>query len=142
MAEPKTKATRASVKAFLGQIKDPEARRDCATIDRIMRQATGARPVMWGPSIVGYGNQPVRSSSGKMVDWPVVGFSPRKAALSIYLMASSPRRAALLKRLGKHKTGVSCLYVRRVSDVNLEVLEALVRDSVAASAGGATKELP
>lgn len=142
MAEPKTRATRESVKDFLGKIKDSEVRRDVATIDRIMRQATGARPVMWGPSIVGYGNRPVRSASGKMVDWPVVGFSPRKAALSIYLMAASPRRTALLKRLGRHKTGVSCVYVRHLSDVDLEVLEALVRDSVAASAGGATKELP
>lgn len=130
MAEPKTRATRASVSAFLARIADPEARRDAKTIDRIMRRATGARPVMWGTSIVGYGNRPVQYANGKSLDWPVVGFSPRKAAFSLYLMGKSARRAALLRKFGKHTTAASCIYVKRLADVDLKVLEALVSDAV------------
>lgn len=129
MAEPKTKATTASVRAYLDAIEDPEVRKDAKALDRIMARATGARPVLWGTSIVGYGNRPVTYANGKRLDWPVAGFSPRKAAFSLYLMGKSTRRAGLLKKLGKHKTGGSCVYIKRLADVDLEVLEALVADA-------------
>ena len=96
-----------------------------------MHRVTGEEPVMWGPSIVGYGSYHYRYASGQEADWPVVGFSPRKQNLSIYIMTGFEASDALLSRLGKHKTGRSCLYVNKLADVDLEVLETLVRASVA-----------
>ena len=130
MAELKTKPTKASVAAFLRGIEDAEKRKDCQTIARMMKQATGAAPKMWGPSIVGYGNYHYRSTSGREGDWFQVGFSPRATALTLYLMGGLERHAGLLKRLGKHKTGKGCLYIKRLSEVDVAVLEELIGECV------------
>lgn len=127
--EPKTKPTAASVSAFLGAIEDPERRADCKALARLMRRATGKTPKMWGPSIVGYGSYHYRYASGREGDWMLTGFSPRKRDLTVYVMSGFPRHAALMKKLGKFKTGKSCLYLTRLADVDQEVLEELVRAS-------------
>ena len=129
MAELKTKPTKASVAVFLRGIEDAEKRKDCQTIARMMKQATGAAPKMWGPSIVGYGSYHYRSTSGREGDWFQLGFSPRATALTLYLVGGLERHAGLLKRLGKHKTGMGCLYIKRLSDVDVAVLEEIIRES-------------
>lgn len=131
MAEQKTQPTQASVKAFLDRsAPDQERRADCETLIRIMKKATGEPPRMWGPTIVGFGTYHYRYASGHEGDSCLVGFSPRKGDLSIYVMGMGPERDALLTRLGKHRMGKACLYVRRLSDIDLEVLERLVAVSV------------
>lgn len=130
MAEPKTKPTGASVEAFLAGVADEEKRADSRRVLEIMRAATGEEPVMWGPSIVGFGRRPYAYASGRTGEWMVTGFSPRKAALTLYLMSGAERYAELLARLGKHKTGKSCLYVKRLRDVDEGVLAELVQRSV------------
>jgi Domain of unknown function (DU1801) len=127
----KTVPTGASVTAFLRRIRDPERRRDCQALLRLMRQATKSRPAMWGPSIVGFGRYHYRYASGREGDWFFAGFSPRKRDLTLYLMAGVGRYPSLLKRLGTHKRGGSCLYLRRLGDVDLATLRQLVRRSVA-----------
>jgi hypothetical protein len=128
-AKNKTVATKGSVEAFLKKL--PEDRRDdCLMIHRIMKKATRAEPKMWGPSIVGYGSQHLRYASGRELDWFHVGFSPRKQDLTLYIMAGFDRFPALMKRLGKYKTGKSCLYIKRLSDVDVPVLRELVEESV------------
>lgn len=128
MPEPKTRPTSEPVSAFLDRIADPEVRKDAKALSRIMARATGARPVMWGTAIVGYGSRPIRYASGKTLDWPVAGFSPRKGTFALYLGAS-PRRGALLRKFGKYKTGKSCIYFKRLAEVDAQVLEALVADA-------------
>jgi hypothetical protein len=128
----KTAPTAASVKAFIDAIPDEDRRRDCRAVMKIMRAATGASPKMWGPSIVGYGRYHYRYDSGREGDWFLAGFSPRKQDLTVYIMSGFPQHAGLMKRLGKHKTGSSCLYLKRLDDVDLGLLEELVRRSVAA----------
>lgn len=129
MSAPKTQATAASVAAFLDQ--QPEAyRADCAAIVAMMRKATGEPPVLWGASIVGFGRYATSRSDGKTYEWPVIGFSPRKSELALYLMPGFESQAALLARLGKHKTGKSCLYIKRLADVDAGVLKQLVDASV------------
>jgi len=95
-----------------------------------MREVTGCEPKMWGPSIVGFGRYHYKYESGREGDWPLTGFSPRKQALTVYIMAGFRRYEELLDRLGKHKTGKSCLYLKRLEDVDLEVLRELVHESV------------
>ncbi len=135
MAEAKTKPTGASVAAFLAAIPDEERRRDCRTVAKLMEAATGAKPVMWGTRIVGFGTYRYRHESGREGDWPVIGFSPRKNDLTLYIMPGFARYADLLGRLGRHKTSESCLYLRKLADVDLEVLEAIVGKAVADMAG-------
>lgn len=130
MAEPKTKRTGASVAAFLAAVPDARRRRDAQAIKRLMETVTGEKAEMWGPSIVGFGSWTYAYANGKALDWPMVGFSPRKANLVLYIMPGFERKAELLSRLGKHKTGKSCLYLNSLADVDGEVLEALVRESV------------
>lgn len=130
MAEPKTRPTDASVSAFLDAIADEQRRRDCYTVLEIMQQVTGNKPVMWGDSIVGFGTYLQKYSNGKELDWPLVGFSPRKQNLTIYIMSGFDNYDALLQKLGKHTTGKACLYVKRLSDVDLDVLRELVVQSV------------
>ena len=96
-----------------------------------MREATGASPALWGPSIVGFGSYRYVYPSGREGEWPIIGFSPRKANLVLYLAQASEQRAPLLARLGKHKTGKACLYLNKLSDVDLSVLKQLIADSVA-----------
>ena len=130
MAELKTKPTKTSVHAFLATIKDADRRRDCRTVLKLMRQATRAAPKMWGPSIIGFGNYHYRYESGRAGDWFLTGFSPRKENLTLYIMAGFQRYSALMRALGKYKTGRSCLYIKRLADVDLEVLNTLIRESV------------
>ena len=131
MVEPKTRRTEASVAEFLDRIPDPTRREDSHTVARLLRKVTKAKPYMLGTSIVGFGNRPYVGSNGKVVDWPLVAFSPRKAALSLYGMSGLQRDATLAKKLGKHTTGKGCLYIKRLSDVDLSVLEKIVRASIA-----------
>lgn len=133
MSEPKTRPTSASVEEFL-DAQPPARRADCDTIVAMMRKATGEAPVMWGPGIVGFGRYLATRSDGKTYEWPVIGFSPRKGALVLYVLHEFAGREALLGKLGKHTTGQSCLYVKRLTDVDTDVLESLVHASVKAMA--------
>jgi len=130
VAELKTKPNAKSVAAFIRGIKDERRRKDCATVLKLMQRVTKAKPRMWGPSIVGFGVYHYRYESGREGDWFLAGFSPRKQDLTLYVMAGVRRYPELLRRLGRVKTGVSCLYIKTLDDVDLEVLEALVRESI------------
>jgi hypothetical protein len=130
MAELKTKKTEASVEDFLNGIKDEQVRGDCLVIAKIMKQVTKAEPKMWGTSIVGFGEYHYKGASGREGDWPLTGFSPRKQNLTLYLMGGFKAQADLLKKLGKHKTSVGCLYIKKLEDVDLKVLKELVTSSV------------
>lgn len=129
MAEPKTRPTDESVDAFIDRI-DPEARReDCRTLVKMFQEATRQPAVMWGSSIVGFGSYRMKYADGKEYDWPVVGFAPRKSDLTLYLIDMDDD---LLARLGKHKRSKGlCLYIKRLSDVDLGVLEELIARSAA-----------
>jgi hypothetical protein len=131
MATLKTTPTAASVEAFLATVEDERRRDDCRTVLDLMQRVTGEPPAMWGDSIVGFGSYHYVYDSGREGDWFLTGFSPRKRNLSLYIMAGFSDYDELMERLGKHKTGKSCLYVNRLSDIDLDVLEALVRKSVA-----------
>jgi len=130
MAELKTRPTKASVSTFLAGIDDPQKRKDARKVASMMRRATGARARMWGTSIVGYGMYEYRYPTGNSGEWMLTGYSPRKQALTIYIMAGFEPFAALMKKLGKFKTGKSCLYIKRLSDVDESVLEKLIAGSV------------
>ena len=130
MAELKTKATKDSVADFLNAVEDDERRKDCKTVAKIMQKATGAKPKMWGPSIIGFGDHSYKNARGGSVDWFLAGFSPRKKDLTLYIMSGFAGYHDLMASLGKHSTGKSCLYIKRLADVDLDVLEKLVRDSV------------
>ena len=132
MAEPKTKATKASVAAFLAAIPDEQRRKDCKAVAKLMQEATGEKPVLWGANIVGFGAYRYEYASGGSGDWPLVGFSPRKNDLTLYLMAGFERHADLMAKLGRHKTGKSCLYLKKLADADPAVLKELVGRSVAA----------
>ena len=125
-AELKTKATKGSVEKFLGRL-DPDRRQDCETLVRMFSRVTKAPPKMWGSSIVGFGDHHLVYESGRELDWFVAGFSPRKKDLTLYLMGREPLDADLGKRLGTHSTGKGCLYIRRLADVDLDVLEEIAR---------------
>jgi hypothetical protein len=129
MAELKTRETGASVAAFLDAIPDDARRADCRQVSEIMRKATGAEPRMWGPSIVGFGNYRYQGASGETA-WFLTGFSPRKQNLTLYIMAGFARYPALMRTLGKHKTGKSCLYLKRLADVDPGVLAELIAASI------------
>ncbi len=131
MAELKTRPTAASVTAFLAAVDDPQKRKDAKTIAAMMRRATGARAKMWGPSIVGYGSYHYVYASGRSGDWLLTGYSPRKQNMTIYLMSGFKDLEPLMKKLGTYKTGKSCLYIKRLSDVDEAVLEQLITRSVA-----------
>jgi hypothetical protein len=133
MAELKTKKNRASVAAFLNGIEPEQRRKDCKTIARMMKEATGEKPAMWGKGIVGFGSYHHRYASGREGDWFLTGFAPRKQDLTIYLGTGRFRqRAALLKKLGKHRTGKSCLYIKKLADIDLDVLRELIDGCAAA----------
>ena len=129
MAEPKTKPTTASVKEFLNQISDKERRDDCFTVAKIMEEITGDKPKMWGPSIVGFGTFHYKYASGREGDWPVAAFSPRKKDLTLYLTPGFERHTEMMQKLGKHSTGKSCLYIKRLSDIHLPTLKKLIKTS-------------
>jgi hypothetical protein len=129
MAEMKTRPTSRSVTDFINGIEDPRRRGECRTVMKIMREVTGKRPKMWGPSIVGYGRHHYRYESGREGEWFLAGFSPRKQALTLYIMSGFRKHPDLMKRLGKYKTGSSCLYIKSLEDVDVKVLKQLVRES-------------
>ncbi len=129
MAELKTKPSAVSVQAFLSGVTDDTRRSDSLALLKIMKQATGAEPKMWGSSLVGFGSYHYKYSSGREGDWFIVGFSPRKPALTVYIMDGFDRYNSLLRKLGKHKKAKSCLYIKRLSDIDLSVLKALIQQS-------------
>ncbi len=130
MAELKTKKTDASVEAFLEKNTEGERKSDCLAVLKLMKQATKAEPRMWGTAMVGFGSYHYKGASGREGDWPVTGFSPRKQNLTLYIMPGFERFDPLMKKLGKYKTGVSCLYLKKLSDVDVNVLKDLVAESV------------
>lgn len=132
MADSKTKPTMISVEAFLGGIADAGKRADALALIDLMRKATGEKPVMWGPSIIGFGSYHYRYESGREGDSPIIGFSPRKSALVLYIVPGFREAEPLLAKLGEYTTGKSCLYVKRLADVDIGILRKLVDQSVAA----------
>lgn len=132
MAEPKTQVNDASVTKFIEGVADERKRRDCFTLVELMSKITKCEPKMWGTSIIGFGSYTYKYASGREGDWPIAGFSPRKQDLTIYVMADFARRDELLAKIGKHKTGKVCLYVKSLDDVHMPTLKALITDSVKA----------
>ncbi len=131
MAEIKTKKNKASVSAFINAIKEPERREDAKKLLLIFKKATGMKPVMWGTSIVGYGSYRYKYASGREGDWMFTGFSPRKANLTVYIMAGAKNYGSLLKKLGKHTvSGGSCIYINKLSDIHVPTLSSIIKDSV------------
>jgi hypothetical protein len=139
MAELKTRKNDASVRDFLGNISDKQKRNDCQALCEIMQEITGDEPKMWGENIVGFGSYHYKYASGREADWMLTGFSPRKTNITIYVMSGFDEYAAangydpsyLLAKLGKYSTGKSCLYIKKLSDVNLDVLRQLITTSLA-----------
>jgi len=130
MAENKTKPTKKSVTAFINGIEDKQKCADVKTVAAMMRKATGVRAAMWGPSIVGYGQYHYQYASGREGDFMLTGFSPRKQALTVYIISGFKPFDSMMKKLGKYKTGKSCLYIKRLSDVDEAVLARLISASV------------
>lgn len=131
MATLKTQQNQADVQAFLQQVDHEQRKKDSLQLLELMQKWTGLTPTMWGPSIVGFGTYHYVYESGREGDWFLTGFSPRKQALTIYIMAGFNRYDELMSKLGTYKTGSSCLYVKRLSDIDLEVLRELVVQSIA-----------
>jgi hypothetical protein len=131
MAENKTKATDASVENYFSAIDDEARRKDCEALARLMTRATKQQPRMWGTSIVGFGSYHYKYESGREGESCLTGFSSRKGDISIYLVATVLGQPGVLAKLGKHKVGKGCLYLRRLEDVDLKVLERMVVDTVA-----------
>jgi hypothetical protein len=132
-AELKTKVNEASVEAFVDQ-QPADVAAECRIISKLMKKATGEEPKMWGASIVGFGRYAYEGASGRSGEWMITGFSPRKTNLTVYIMMGFEKEAALMKKLGKHTTGKSCLYIKRLSDVDVKVLEELIVKGVKAMA--------
>lgn len=130
MSELKTKAAKASVDKFLRSIKDEQMRADCIRIAELMQKVTKAEPKMWGASIVGFGDYHYKYASGREGDWFLSGFSPRKQAITLYLMSGFDEFADPLAKLGKYSTGKGCLYLKRLADGDIKVLKELIARSV------------
>lgn len=130
MATLKTQVTKASALAYLKEISDVEKRKDCHTLLKLFEEVTGEKPKMWGTSIVGFGMYHYKSErSTQEGDWPITGFSPRKQNITIYIMCGFKDYSELLENLGKYKTSVGCLYIKKLSDVNIDVLSKLIKRS-------------
>ncbi len=130
MAELKTKVTEQSVDSYLDKIPDEKIRYDCQALIKLMKKATGFPPKMWGTAIIGFGQYHYKYDSGREGDMCMIGFSPRKQNLSLYVKAGFPGQDELLKKLGKHKDGKGCLYVKKLEDIDPDVLEGLIKQSV------------
>jgi hypothetical protein len=128
MAELKTKKTAADVKAFLAGLADEQQSADATKVVKLMQKLTGAKPAMWGPSIIGFGHYRYVYDSGREMDWFKIGFAPRKGQLVLYGMGGS--EPAQLKKLGKHKTGKGCLYIKKLDDVDIAALTELIQSSL------------
>jgi hypothetical protein len=139
MAENKTRPTKLSVASFVNAVADPGRRADAKALVKLMQSASGEKPQMWGPAIVGFGSYHYRYDSGREGDMPVVGFSPRKSATVLYGVAGSGECKALLPKLGKHTTGKGCLYIKKFADVDQQVLESMIVKAVAATRARHTK---
>jgi hypothetical protein len=127
----KTTATKSSVTEFINSVEDEQKRKDSKQIAKLMKEVTGEKPVMWGTSMIGYGSFHYKSERSRQEgDWPITGFSPRKQNLTVYIMPGFDRYDALMKKLGKYKTGKSCLYIKKLDDVDQDVLKELVSESV------------
>jgi hypothetical protein len=131
MAENKTKPTELSVTEFIDALTDQTRRADAKVLIKLMQSASGEKPRMWGPSIVGFGSRHYKYDSGREGDMPLISFSPRKAATVLYSMMGFSGAEALLAKLGKHTTGKGCLYIKKLADVDQKVLQALVVKAVA-----------
>lgn len=131
MAENKTKATDVRVESYLSSIGDESRRKDCEALSKLMSKVTKDKPKMWGTSIVGFGSYHYKYESGREGDAPLAGFSSRKGDITLYLASGFPGQEELLTKLGKHKTGKGCLYIRKLSDVDLKTLERLIVESYA-----------
>jgi hypothetical protein len=130
MAENKTKQTKASVEKFIDSVTDNNIRKNCLTLVKLMKDVTEEEPKMWGKSIVGFGNYHYKYASGREGDFFLTGFSPRKQNLTIYILSGFKNYKALMKKLGKYKTSISCLYVKTLNDIDIKVLKKLVAESV------------
>jgi uncharacterized protein YdhG (YjbR/CyaY superfamily) len=131
LVEIKTKPTAASVEDYINAVPDEQKRKDSFVLLEMMKKATKAEPVLWSNSIIGFGNKRYKSpTTGREVDWLLIGFSPRKANLSLYVHIGMEENAAALKKLGKHKTGVGCLYINKLEDVDLKVLKGIIEASL------------
>ena len=128
-AEIKTKKTEASVEEFLKSIENTERRTDGLRLLEIYKRVTGEKPKMWGPAIIGFGDRKYKYPDGREMDWMTTAFSPRKQNLTLYVICGSPKQPALLEKLGKHSTSVACLYIKRLSDIDEKVLEAVIADA-------------
>ena len=131
MAEVKTKPTSASVEDFINDVKDEQKRKDSFVLLEMMKKATGQEPILWSSSVIGFGIKRYKSSTtGREVDWLRIGFSPRKANLSLYISVGIKEHEAALKKLGKHKTGVGCLYINKLAEIDLKVLKEMIDASL------------
>lgn len=131
LVEIKTKPTAASVEDFINNVLDEQKRKDCFVILEMMKKATGEEPVLWSSSIIGFGIKRYKSpGTGREVDWLRIGFSPRKANLSLYISLGIKEHSVALEKLGKHKTGVGCLYINKLEDIDLNVLKGMIEDSL------------
>ncbi len=131
LVEIKTKPTAVSVEDFIGGLADEQKRKDSIVLVEMMKKATGQQPVLWSNSIIGFGNKRYKSpATGREVDWLLIGFAPRKANLSLHLTMDINKHAEALAKLGKHKTGVGCLYINKLEDVDLKVLKGLIDTSL------------
>ena len=129
MAEMKTKVNDASVEGFLNKVEDEQKRKDSFEIVQMMKQATKEEPKMWGPAIIGFGSYHYKYESGREGDMPIIGFSPRKQNLTLYVGLGDDSENPLLKKLGKHTTGKVCLYIKKLADVDRTVLQELINES-------------
>jgi hypothetical protein len=131
MAKIKTKPTSANVEDFINSVKDEQKRKDSFVLLEMMKKATGEEPVLWSSSVIGFGNKRYKSpTTGREVNWLRIGFSPRKANLSLYVSIDIKEHAAALKNLGKHKTGVGCLYINKLEEIDLKVLKGIIDASL------------
>lgn len=130
MAELKTKQTEDSVEDFLNSVEDEQKRKDCFVVKQLMEKITGEPARMWGTSIVGFGSYHYKYASGREGDWMLTAFSPRKQNLTLYIMSGFSKYEELLDKLGKHKIGKSCLYVKTLGDIDMSVLEELIEASI------------
>jgi hypothetical protein len=128
--ELKTKVNDVSVEGFLNKVEDEKKRNDAFEVLKLMKEVTGEKPKMWGPSIVGFGTYRYKYASGQEGDWMITGFSPRKTSLTLYIMPGFSRYEELMQKLGKYKTGKSCLYINKLTDVDLDILKTLIKESV------------
>jgi hypothetical protein len=131
LVEIKTKPTAASVEEFINSVTDEQKRKDSFVLLEMMKKATGEEPILWSSSVIGFGTKRYKSpATGREVDWLLIGFSPRKANLSLYLSMDIKEHTAALNKLGKHKTGVGCLYINKLEDIDMKVLTEMIDASL------------